>query len=158
MKKKRWGILFILSCFIFFGSPLSGVAQDNGSLQIKQDIIANDKVGNAGIGDFPIRGQLFLENMNHKIQDLESQDIDIASLQTSIDFLATADQSKKSKRENTDFLFKDYRPNVIFSEAETETIETSWLVIIWGIFFIIMAIFGVFLGNWWAKRRKYQKI
>lgn len=156
--KKRWGILFILSCFIFFGSPLSGAAQDNGSLQIKQDIIANDKVGNAGIGDFPIRGQLFLENMNHKIQDLESQDIDITSLQASIDFLATADQSKKSKRENTDFLFKDYQPNVIFSEAETETVETSWLVIILGVFFVAIAIFGAILGNWWAKRRKYQKI
>lgn len=156
--KKRWGILLTLSCFVLLGMPLHGVAQDSGSLQIKQDIIANDKVGNAGVGDFPIRGQLFLEKMNHKVQDLESQDIDIASLQASIDFLATADQSKKSKRENTDFLFKDYRPNVIFSEDESETTETSWLVIILGIFFIAIAVFGAILGNWWAKRRKYQKI
>lgn len=156
--KKRWGILLTLSCFVLLGMPLHGVAQDSGSLQIKQDIIANDKVGNAGVGDFPIRGQLFLEKMNHKVQDIESQGLDTTALQSSIDFLSTPDQSKKSKRENTDFLFKDYHPNVIFSEDESETTETSWLVIILGIFFIAIAVFGAILGNWWAKRRKYQKI
>lgn len=156
--KKRWGILLTLSCFVLLGMPLHGVTQDSGSLQIKQDIIANDKVGNAGVGDFPIRGQLFLEKMNHKVQDIESQGLDTTALQSSIDFLSTPDHSKKSKRENTDFLFKDYHPNVIFSEDEIEAVETSWVVIILGVFFIAIAILGAILGNWWAKRRKYQKI
>ena len=156
--KKRWGILFTLSCFIFLGGPLHVVAQDTGSLQIKQDIISNDKVGNAGVGDFPIRGQLFLEKMNRKVQDIESQGVDTVALRSSIDFLSTPDQSKKSRRENTDFLFEDYHPNVIFSEDEIETVETSWMVIILGLFFITVVIFGAILGNWWAKRRKHQKI
>ena len=115
-------------------------------------------MGNAGVGDFPIRGQLFLEKMNRKVQDIESQGVDTVALRSSIDFLSTPDQSKKSRRENTDFLFEDYHPNVIFSEDEIETVETSWMVIILGLFFITVAIFGAILGNWWAKRRKHQKI
>lgn len=155
--KKRWGIVYII-CIIFLGTPLHILAQGTGSLQIKQDIISNDKVGNAGVGDFPIRGQLFLEKMNHKVEEIENQGLDTTALQSSIDFLAAPNQSKKSKRENTDFLFKDYRPNVIFSESESETAGTNWLVIFLGIFFIVIAVFGAILGNWWAKRRKYQKI
>lgn len=155
--KKRWVVILAISCLFFSQAPRLS-AQSTGSLKLKPDIITNDKVGNAGVGDFPIRGQLFLEKMNQTVKKKNHQDADVLRLKSDIHFGIRMDKSKKSRRENIDFLFKDYHPTVILTETEVVVATRNWIILLLVIFFVLIALLGAYLGHWWAKRRRQQRV
>lgn len=127
---------------------------DEGGFKLKSDIISNEEVNSADIGEFPIRAQLFLDKMNQQVAQLSEKNTDVEQIQTKIDFFGTSSGSSSTNRKEMAALFQNYQPSIVVMNEEALAVGRSWTIVGLSIFFLGVAIFGAYLGNWWAKRRR----
>ncbi|MBF0777452.1 type VII secretion protein EssA [Streptococcus cuniculi] len=128
-------------------------ADENGNLQLNPDIITNDTVDAGATSDFAIRGQLFLDDFNKRIESLKQKEAGILDQTVKIDF------NREMTLENTKpnyvtKMFQNYQPKAVIESDETVTTPINWYVL--GLFLggVSVSLGGVAVGSWWSKRKR----
>lgn len=155
--KKKWVRAVLMICLIlpFYGRQIQA---DDGGFKLKSDIISNEEVNSADIGDFPIRAQLFLDKMNQQAAQLKEKSTDVGQIQSKIDFLSVSSGSSSANRKEMAALFQNYQPSIVVMDDEAVIAGRNWTIVGLSIFFLGIAVFGAYLGSWWAKRRRQQTV
>ncbi|MGX6991586.1 type VII secretion protein EssA [Pseudolactococcus reticulitermitis] len=143
-------ILVIVSLFSLYVQ-----ADSNGSLKINTDILTNNHILSGGVGEFPIRGELFSTDLTKVSEQNREEEKSIIHQAERIDFSnQTKDisEDKQSKK----LLFKDYQPQVITKNSQEDVQQTN--MVFWFavplLFFLLLL--GIFAGRWRVqyKRKK----
>lgn len=143
-------------CALFLVSVDRIAATSDGKLHLKTDVITSDQTGIGGKGDFSIRSQLFLQDLEVSAQDQEQAKARLLDEAEGINFQTLPTTEKKSGFPDTHGLFVNYQPqHVAFVDEEDNLDDNRALGIIIG--FLIAAVIGLFLGKWWSKRRRRNR-
>ncbi|GAB2023721.1 type VII secretion protein EssA [Pseudolactococcus yaeyamensis] len=133
-------------------SAITVSADSDGSLTINTDILTNNQVQAGGVGDFPIRGELFSSALtefskqnsfkqNERIEQAKTIDFSIKSRDVSDD--------KQVKQ----LLFENYRPQVITTKNQENTKQSDYLFLIATLTMLFLGVVGIFAGRWRIKQK-----
>lgn len=157
MKSTSSKILMIFGLTVSLGIGLTALFPQNvlageGSLHLDTNLITNSKGGVGSLGDFPIKGSLFTDEMNRKTQ--KQNDFNVHTQLKKINF-----SSEDKGHYNADFskttalLFSSYHPeNTINDDSTVKRAYHFWYYIL--AFLLIPLVFiSYWLGKMAAKKR-----
>ncbi|GAB2025546.1 type VII secretion protein EssA [Lactovum odontotermitis] len=158
MKKRKY-LMFIVFFTVFLQGPEISAATNDGQLVLDPNIITNSGGGIGTTGDFPVRNQLFTDEMTQRVKNSKQEQLKIPDTKASLTFskqtqkgLYTEETVSLVKK-----LFVNYQPVVIPSKTEqTGRSNTLWYWIICAAGFPLCFL-AVYLGRKSGHRRARKR-
>lgn len=150
---KCLGIVIFSIVFLFSFDVL---ADSNGSLKINTDILINNQILSGGVGEFPIRGELFSTDLTDLSEQNREEENSIVHRAENIDF-STQTKDNLEGNQSKKLLFENYQPQVI-TKNNQENAQQSNLVFWFVVPLMLVLLFiGIFAGRWRVQYKRKNK-
>ena len=123
-----------------------------GALKLNTDVLMNNGSSVGGGGEFPIRGQLFSNELIEKSQKLQESQAQLAKQKQVINFEEKSTQNFNTKS-MTEALFQEYKPQVITTLEDSDNKSEMNLYILGIVGGLALILFGVLIGNRRIKKK-----
>lgn len=140
----------MVGVFAFSFPAVEGNA--DGNLKLNTDVLMNNGSSVGGSGEFPIRGQLFSNELIEKSQKLQESQAQLAKQKQVINFEEKSTQNFNTKS-MTEALFQEYKPQVITTLEDSDNKSEMNLYILGIVGGLALILFGVLIGNRRIKKK-----
>lgn len=140
----------MVGVFAFSFPAVKGNA--DGNLKLNTDVLMNNGSSVGGSGEFPIRGQLFSNELIEKSQKLQESQAQLAKQKQVINFEEKSTQNFNTKS-MTEALFQEYKPQVITTLEDSDNKSEMNLYILGIVGGLALILFGVLIGNRRIKKK-----
>jgi len=156
MKRKYSVLLFITIGLIISGIGNYRAYADDGSLQLNNGMITGNNSGVGTVGDFPIRGELFLPQMNQSEESRVKNQDQIPQGVHDIDFRAKDENNtnKLAVKPVQDKLFHSYQGTVLSSNTDSTSNNTNNILLIFGILALPLAFLTIYIAQKTTRRKR----
>ncbi|MBC1925545.1 hypothetical protein [Listeria innocua] len=152
---KSFVFLLLLTSLLF---TITVSADSDGSLILNTDILTKNQVQTSGVGEFPIRGELFSSQLTTLTEKNEIKQKEVIKNAKSIDF-SNKNVDVSGGNQVKRLLFENYQPQVITKKNQEETEHVNLLLVIAVPSLFLLLGIGMFAGRWRAKsKRKKLKV
>lgn len=124
-----------------------------GQLSLNTTVLVNESVRAGSTGEFPIRGRLFLAQLDAKAEELREAASERLRITESLDFARRQTDSIEYKAVRSE-LFEDYEPQEVprMPHADAEATRALFWVVA-AVALPLVLVGGVLLGKFWARRK-----